>query len=663
MKLTLEDLTVEEKLRLLCGKDFWHIGDLNGKLPSILTSDGPVGVRHTVPVEGSADKTVPSVAYPSVQVLANTWSTECARLTGEALADDCLDQDIHLLLAPGVNIKRSPLCGRNFEYFSEDPLLAGTLAREYIVGLQSRGVGACVKHYLANNLEYDRFHQSSEIDERTMREIYYKPFEIACEAKPVSAMCSYNRVNGEYASENKKGFKVLREEFGFDGIVVSDWGAVRDRTAAAKAGLDVEMPFNEQNYEKLAEDYRAGKISEEEVDACARRVLDFIYRMNDMHAKAKAKTSVEERSARARKVAAEGIVLLKNDGVLPLSGKENLSVCGQFAKPEDWSLLVGDGSSRVQPISEKFDLPAELQKRTKGKVLYEGAFGWRDILSFRQDARVAILNAAQSDVNIVCAGTGSHEESEEMDKRGMRLSSAQERAILDTAEANPNTVVILFAGAAVDVSPWEEEVAAIVYAGFPGMGADEVIADILTGKINPSGKTSETFARLDDYPASHTFINGGVTRYEEGLDVGYRYFCTYDEPTLYPFGFGLSYSEFEYGNLKLEVKDGALEVGFGISNVSERDGKEVSQIYVRECAPLVYRPARELKAFSKDEVKAGKQKSVKLTLEKSAFVHWSTATDEWKVEDGVYEILVCASAEDVKLIGKIKIGEGKISVL
>ena len=283
-KITVTDLSAEEKLRLICAQDFWHTVNFNGKIPQVTVSDGPVGLRKEIIEEGKT-VTVPSVSYPSVQSLANSWSKECARIMGEALADDCIEHEVDILLAPGVNIKRHPLNGRNFEYFSEDPYLAGTLGYEYIEGLQQKGIGACLKHFCCNNLEYNRFEQSSEVDERTLREIYYKPFELACKAKPVSIMSAYNRINGTYASEYKKGFDVLRKEFGFDGVIYSDWEAVRNRAAAAKAGCDFEFPYSEKNYEQLKKDYAAGIISEEEVNACAERILQLVYRLDEIDRK------------------------------------------------------------------------------------------------------------------------------------------------------------------------------------------------------------------------------------------------------------------------------------------------------------------------------------------------------------------------------------------
>ena len=653
--MKIENLTIREKLRLICGKDYWHTEDFGGKLPSVTMSDGPVGVRQTVPKGDGNEETVPAVAYPSVQMLANTWNKELAYQLGESLASDCAEHNVDLLLAPGVNIKRSPVCGRNFEYFSEDPYLAGILAKEYIAGLQENGTGACLKHFVANNLEFDRLHQSSDVDERTLREIYYKPFEIACGAKPVSVMCSYNRVNGVYASENKTGFDALRNDIGFEGAVISDWLAVRDRTSAAKAGLDLEMPFDQENYEKLVADFEAGKITEKEIDACAERVLRLVSRLTEMRRGRTVKLSERERIGIAKKIASEGMILLKNDGILPLTGKENLAVFGHFAKPADWGMLCGGGSSRVLPLDCAFDLPKELQKRTSGSVNYASAFDSDCVNSFKQNIRDAILCASSADVNIICAGTGAKFEYEEDDRKTLRLSAVQERFIVDAASQNVRTVVVLFAGGVIDVSPWADQVAAILYAGFPGMGSDGIIADILTGKMNPCGKTSETFALLDEYPASNQNTTCGVTRYGEGLDVGYRYFETYRKPVLYPFGYGLSYSAFLYLNLQVKSNGYSVELSFEIENRSERDGKEISQVYVHECAPLVYRPFMELKGFSKDEVKANKIKTVKMKSDTSVFAHWSIANKQWKITDGVYEILIGASGADIRLRTRVQI--------
>ncbi|MDE5896391.1 MAG: glycoside hydrolase family 3 C-terminal domain-containing protein [Clostridia bacterium] len=665
-KITVNDLTAEEKLRLICAKGFWYTEDFGGKIPSVCVSDGPVGLRAER-VDGQGAKyTVPAVAYPSTQSLANTWSRECALTMGACLADDCIGQGVDILLAPGVNVKRHPLNGRNFEYFSEDPYLAGTLAKEYITGLQENGVGACVKHFCCNNLEYNRFNQSSEVDERTLRELYYKPFEIACEAKPVSAMCSYNRINGTYASEYKKGFDVLRGEMGFDGAVYSDWDSVRDRTKAAQAGIDIEFPFNEQNYKRLVADYEAGLLSDEALDACAARVLELCYRCEDMRGKRSVKTDEAERLRAAKRIADESMVLLKNDGVLPLRKGTRVAVCGCYARPEP-GMVAGGGSSQVTWRGKGFDLSALLEKRLGTAVAYENMFSFDGVIGhgeFGANPDKGLRNAALADVQIVCAGTGAPFEYESVDRRTMRLPEVQERAILDLAAVNPNIVVAVFAGSAIDMTAWIGQVSAVVFAGFCGEAGGESLADILTGAVNPSGKLSESFPiSLDKVPAANGYIDTRVTRYTEGLDVGYRYFDRRREHVLFPFGHGMSYSAFEYRNLKVTPRDDGVEVSYEVANTSQTRGKEISQIYVREVAPAVYRPYKELKEYNKDEIAAGKSATVKKRLPLSAFAHWSESKDRWEVTDGVYEILVGASSLDVRLRKKILIEKGRIELV
>lgn len=661
-KITVNDLSAEEKLRLICGKDCWRTEGLGGKLPEVFVSDGPMGLRTVKTDADGKEETILAIAYPSINALANTWSTEAAKEMGECLADDCIDRGVDLLLAPGVNVKRHPLNGRNFEYFSEDPYLAGTLAREYIAGVQEGGIGTCLKHFCCNNLEYDRFHQTSDVDERTLREIYYVPFEIACEAKPVSVMCSYNRVNGTYASEYKKGFDVLRKEFGFDGAIFSDWNAVRDRTAAAKAGLDIEMPFSQENYEKLCEDYRAGKLTDEQLDACAKRVIDFVFRCKEMGKNARARRSEKERAEAAKHIASEGIVLLKNENVLPMSEGRSVMVCGCYAKPDTTEMLSGGGSARVEWSDKTFDLPEQLKKRGFA-VSYEPAFRYEGVCSWN-DARRAQALASESDICIVCVGTGAPVEYEGADRQTLRLPAAQESAILETAQQCKNTVVVVFAGGAIEMSAWADKVSAIVFAGLPGMGGDEVIADILTGKICPSGKLSETIpVTLSDVAAVNSFRCAGVTRYSEGLDVGYRYFEKYNVPVQFPFGHGLSYAAFDYSGLRLESHGTCLILSYDIKNVSQRTGKEVSQVYVRECTPLVYRPLKELRAFAKTQIAADEVVTVRHTLGPRAFSHWSSSQDAWEITDGVYEIMVGASVSDIRLRAKVRIKDGQITVI
>lgn len=669
MKKTLKDLTTEEKLRLICGKDCWHTCDFEGKLPFIRVTDASMGVRMPVNPE-NWDGVRPSVSYPSLQMLANTWDLETVKTYAECVADDCLDYGADIILGPGVNIKRSPLCGRNFEYFSEDPYLAGTLAKQYISALQSEGAGVCVKHFCCNNLEYNRLQQSSEVDERTLREIYYKPFEIALEAKPVALMSSYNRINGVLGSEYKKGYEVLRDEYGFEGLIMSDWDAVRNRTKAAQAGCDLEMPYHPEHYEALVADFKAGKNTEEEIDACAQRVLDLVYRCKELQQGKTRKHTQEERIAFTQRAEEEGIVLLKNNGVLPLKKGQSLSMCGWFARPCAYDrkkpeLIGGGGSGWVERITPMFDMLEIMQRVHGGNISFEPAFSDDGVDSSFMISGNAVDNAAESDVNIVFAGTGAHLESEGGDRQRMTLCDAPVRTILDTAAVNKNTVVVLFAGSPIDMSEWIDEVAAVVYVGFPGEMGGEAIANVLTGKVNPSGKLTETFPRCyGDTPASKCYADTKVTRYEEGLDVGYRYYDTYGVPVLFPFGFGLSYSDFKYSEINLvKNDDDSLEVCYNVSNVSETDGKEVSEVYVRAMSSYLYRPYKELKGFAKTFVKAGRKERVKVALDKRAFEYWSVSKNGWDIEDGIYEIIVGASVADEKLSAKIKIKDGEISVL
>lgn len=662
--LTAKDLTAEEKLRLICGQDGWHTADLGGKIPQITVSDGPVGVRKSEFDEnGVWKRDLPAVAYPAIQCLANTWNRSLARKMGESLADDCLDAEVDVLLAPGVNIKRNPLNGRNFEYFSEDPLLAGTLAYEYIDGLQSGGVGACLKHFLANNQEYNRLEQSSEVDDRTLRELYYVPFEIACRAKPVSAMCCYNRVNGVYGSENKCGFDVLRGEFGFDGVIMSDWGAVHDRAASAKAGLDLEMPFDQGRYEKLCEDYRAGRLTDEELDACAQRMLDFIARVKKMSRGKKAATTVERRLDVAQQIAEEGIVLLKNEGALPLKKKQSVTVSGECAAPSQYGRVGGGGSSCVQWIGERYDLAKCLRAKMKGEVRYHRAF-WEYALQEYSDKRELYDSILTSDVNVVCVGTGSTIEREGADRMSVRLTPVQEEMILRTAELNPNTVVVIFAGSAVDVSAWKDKVAAIVLAGFCGERGGEAIARVLTGEVNPSGKLSETFlCKIEDAPTYRSYSDPFVARYSEGLDVGYRHYDKHGLDVNFPFGHGLSYSEFKYGDLSLQAKERSVEVSFSIANRSARAGKEVAQVYVRPYNSYAYRPVRELRGFAKVKTEGGEKKDVSVVLDERAFSYYSTSVRGWVCEDGIYGIEVGASSRDIRLQGLVRCKGGKFEIV
>ena len=647
--MNIKDLTPDEKLTLLCGRDDWTTETCGGKVPEVRVSDGPHGLRRVSKNENGGEVTADATAMPSLSVVANGWNRLSAYDHGGTIADDCADSDVNVLLAPGVNIKKTPLCGRNFEYFSEDPYLAGTLAAEYINGVQSRGVGACLKHFCANNVENDRSWQSSEVDERTLNEIYLKPFEIALKAKPWTVMCSYNPINGVYASENKKLLTdVLRKKFGFDGLVMSDWWAVHNAYKAVRAGLNLRMPHADDNFAALKDAYQKGYLTDEQIDEGVSRVLALAEKANS--AERRARTGKKERHSNAVKIAEEGIVLLKNDdGILPASGKK-ISVSGAFSVNP---VIGGGGSSTVCTAYKIPTLAQAIENITGEKVescvgLYENTFA---------TAKLAFSQAYNADVCVVVVGDGMQKISEGCDRDTLRLRSEQENYIIEMSKYNENLVVVIESGGAVDVSVFEPYAKAIIFAGYAGEGVNEALADIITGKVCPSGKLSETFpySLSDTYMGDYTG-DGLTVEYGEGVFVGYRYYDRMGIPVRYPFGFGLSYAGFEYSDLKIE-KTGETDftVSYTVKNVSEVDGKEISQVYVRDVIAMVARPVKELKGYSKDLIKAGEKKRVSVKLDFSSFAYYSVSLDKWLVENGDFEILVGSSSQDIKLIGKVKI--------
>lgn len=630
------DLSVGEKIALLAGRDFWNTDSLGGKVFEANLSDGPVGVRKPFPDEKGELHDLPSIAYPSAEVLAQTWDPALARLTGECVADDCIEKGVDILLGPGVNLKRTPMCGRNFEYFSEDPLLAGVFGREYIAGAENRGVGTSLKHFCANNREYGRLYISSEVDERTLRELYLVPFEIACEANPSTVMCSYNLVNGVRMSEHAKLYRILRSFWREDGAIVSDWGAVKDRVASLKAGLDLEMPFSEESASALKTAYEKGEISDSDLDECVERLLSLLYKLQERRGKRKVLRTREERLSSAEKVAEEGIVLLKNTGVLPIRNGASVSVTGE----ETNRYFAGGGSARVIPDGEISTLSEALSA-----LLPKSEIVSADVVS--QGKMDAYRLSYGKDVAIVVCGS---EDGEGSDRPSMALSENDVRFILETAKNNKNTVVVLRCGAAVDVSAWENRVAAIVSAGYGGERGNEALAAVLTGKVDAAGRLAETWANgREEYLSENAYRDHNVSLYEEGLRVGYRDFDLRPEAVRYPFGFGLSYAEFSFSDLKVSREKGGAKVTLKVKNISKRAGSEVVQIYVREVEPCVFRPYKELKAFEKVRLAAGEEREITVFLPRRAFSYYSTAEDGWRVHAGTFEVLACKNARDEML--------------
>lgn len=647
MKYDIKNLTLEEKMKLLAGRNRWQLETANGKLPSIFLSDGPHGLRMWDMEKNEVKK---ATAMPNIVVVANSWDRELAYLDGETIADDCIENGADVLLAPGVNVKRTPLCGRNFEYFSEDPYLAGTLAKAYIDGVQSKGVGTSLKHYCANNREYDRLYQSSELDERTLREIYLPAFEIAITAKPWTVMCSYNPVNGVWASENKWLLTdILRDEFGFDGVIVSDWDAVHNSWKAVKAGLDLEMPYRDKAYEEIKYGYEQGYLTEEEIDARVQKILELMEKAEN--GKKTITTTKAERHESAVKVAHGGIVLLKNeDNILPLKSG-NILVNGTL------DYLGGGGSAFVQTDFKPRSLKEELAEKLGDTASVSVSSMGINASLFLHGVRNAYQDAYGKDAVVLCVGNNARIESESYDRDSLRLSCTQEDFILNTARTNENVIVVMFAGSAIDTSAWADKVKAIIFAGFCGEGTLQAVADILTGKVNPSGKLSETFPLcLADTPTGDTRGDGFVDLYTEGIFVGYRWYDRYEKAVAFPFGHGLSYASFEYSDLEICKKSETdYEVSYTVTNTSRVDGKEVSQVYVRDVFAMVTRPNKELKGFEKTFLKAGESKRVTITLNARSFAYYSIPLKKWYVENGDFEILVGASARDIRLTGKIKI--------
>ena len=653
MACDVEKLTYAEKVRLLMAENYWGNNSLGGRIYSFVVADGPLGLRRAKDLtDGGGKGCYPSVAYPSAQTLSQTWNTALAREMGNCLAYDCIDLGVDILLGPGVNIKRTPVAGRNFEYFSEDPYISGAFAAEYVRGVQEKHVGATVKHYCANNLEYCRHYASSEVDEAVLREIYLKPFELAVKAKPYMVMTSYNLVNGVRMSENARLIEVLRKDFGFDGVIVTDWEACKDAKKSIEAGTTMIFPFNAERERELEEVANAHSVSEETVDAAAAKIIALAERCESDKKLRKAEKSVEERIAVAQKIAEEGVVLLKNNGVLPLCKEQNVLMTGAPCKVS----YAGEGSSKVVPCRDYEGLDTEYE-RLGGKVRYcrstyfELMTPWMNRLC-GADIPVCCKMAEGADVTVICAGNEPGAESEFYDRERITLSKVEEQAIKDIAAHSSKTVVVLFAGAPIDMTAWIDCVDAVVWGGFGGQCCAKAVAGVLTGDVNPSGRLTETFPlRLADVPAEQCYRDSFVIKYDEGLNVGYRYFEACGKPVLFPFGYGLSYSEFVYSALSVKVSGAEILVAFSVENVSERDGKEVAQVYVAgNCKEYC---SKELKGFEKIYLHAGERKTVTVGIGVDGLRRYIDG--EWRHASDEYTVFVGKNVGDVQLSAKIKI--------
>ncbi len=653
MKYDINKLTLDEKISLLTGINEWQTSSANGKLPQIFVSDGPNGLQ----MFDSDGNRKSATAMPALSLVAQTWDKELAYLDGETIANDAVEKGADILLAPGVNIKRTPLNGRNFEYLSEDPYLSGILAREFIKGVQSRGIGTSLKHFCANNREKSRRVQSSEIDERALNEIYYRPFEIALEAKPWTVMCAYNPVNGVYASENKKLLKgVLRDRFGFDGLIVSDWASVQSSYKALKATIDLIMPYNENTLENVKTALDKGFITMEEIDACVTNVLRLIEKVQST--KKQINYTVEQRHENAVKIAKGGITLLKNEeNILPLKDGGNYLVVGDLSITP----VGGVGSAFVQTdFVQKTVSELLKEKLPNSQIGYDkGACScapWAGANRIKLEyAKRCYTEAYGKDAVIVFVS--GELEGESFDRSHIKIKKEYEELITNLLRYNKNLIVVVNSASAIDMQDWIDDVKAVVYEGFSGEATNEAISSILVGETNPSGKLAESFPYdLDDTFTGDYPGNGLVEWYNDSIFVGYRYYEKEGIDVLFPFGYGLSYSKFEYSNLRIEqTGECDFNLSYDITNVSDVDGAEVSQVYVKDVFSMVIRPEQELKGFEKTFIKAGETKTVTVKLDFRSFAYYNTALDRWHAENGVFEINIGASSQDIRLTGKINI--------
>ena len=648
----IKKMSLEEKAALCTGAGPWtttpveHLG-----IPELTVTDGPHGVRRVEDVHTFVSTSIPATCFPTAACMASTWDVDLIHKLGEALAYECIALKVDVILGPGVNMKRTPLCGRNFEYYSEDPYLAGEMAVGFINGVQSKGVGTSLKHFAANNQEYQRSTISSEIDERTLREIYLPAFEAAVKkAQPWTVMCSYNKLNGTYAAENHKLLtEILRDEWGFDGFVVSDWGAVHDRVDALEAGLDLEMPGPRERRVKVVIDaVRSGKLAESVLDDAARRILEIVFKAAETVKGGS--FDVVRHHALARQVAGEGMVLLKNNGILPLMKQEHIAVIGRSAKE---AYYQGGGSSHINPT--QLDNPYDELQKVAGDTDLSYAEGYPNDESFNQDLiDDACINARSADVALLYLALPATKESEGYDRPDLDLTSHQVALIKAVSAVQPNTIVILNNGAPVVMNEWIDGTAAVLEAWMMGQAGGGAIADVLFGKVNPSGKLTETFPlNLIDTPA---YINypgeNGAVRYGEGIFMGYRYYDTKEVPTLFPFGYGMSYTTFDYRNPKVSSQtfrdvDG-LTVSVDVTNTGKMAGKEVVQVYVHDHKSRLVRPPKELKGFVKVELQPGETKTVTVSLDFRAFAYYHPAYRQWITEDGEFDILIGASSADIR---------------
>ena len=646
-------LNLEQKCALLSGAGtFTTRGYQKAGVPAITLSDGPNGVRKQA---GAADHlglnpSVPATCFPTAATVACSWDPALGEEIGRAMGEEAAAQEVSVLLGPGLNTKRSPLCGRNFEYFSEDPYLSGKMAAAYVRGIQSEGIAACPKHFAANSQELRRMASDSVLDERTLRELYLTGFEIVVkESAPKTIMSSYNLVNGTYANENAHLLQeILRGDWGFTGAVVTDWGGSNDHALGVKNGSTLEMPApGGDAVRELLAAVQSGKITEADVDARLDELLTLVLDTSADVQKHSRSFDADAHHALARRAAAESTVLLQNDGILPLAADTKVAILGDFAETPRYQ---GAGSSAVNSL--KVDTVLENLAQSGLQVLgFAPGFDRRGMADAAKEAEAVAL-AKQADVAVLFLGLDEIKESEGLDRTDMKLADNQIALLKAVQQANPNTVVVLNAGSSLE-TPWLTHCRAVVYGALGGQAGAGAVLDVLTGKMNPCGKLAETWANCyEDTPAKDNFAGAGRTvQYREGLYVGYRYYQTAGVPVAFPFGHGLSYTSFAYSDLKASA-DG---VTLTVTNTGDRAGAEIVQLYVAKPDAKIFRPAQELKGFAKVPLRPGESRTVVIPLDDKAFRYWNIQTDRWEIEGGQYELRVGASCADIRLAAAVEI--------
>lgn len=652
---TIDEMTLDEKVSLLSGEDFWHTKAVERLgIPSVMMCDGPNGLRKQ---DSNADhlginQSIKAVCFPTSSAIAASFDREIAKKVGETLGREAKAEKIAMVLGPGVNIKRSPLCGRNFEYYSEDPCLSSEMAASYIEGLQSNGVSACVKHFAANNQETRRMNGNSVIDERTLHEIYLASFEGAIKkAKPGSVMCAYNQLNGSYGAENEKlNNEILRKKWGFDGFMVTDWGAIKDRVKGVKAGIELEMPGSASgiaNDQKVKEAVENGSLPEAVLDMAVKRLLTWIFQTAEV-LEEKVEFHPEEDYKKSVEIEKNCAVLLKNQGLLPLKKGTKTAFIGGFVKKPRYQ---GSGSSHINStyVPSLFELT-----ESNDEISYAEGFGLTDYTVNEALEEEAVKLAKECENIVIFAGLPDRFETEGVDRKHLQLPQNQNHLIARIVQANPNTVVVLHNGAPVEM-PWIDNVPAVLEMYLGGDGVSEATLSILYGDNNPSGKLAETFPlKLEDNPSYLNFPGeNGVSHYNEGIFVGYRYYEKKKMNVLFPFGHGLSYTTFSYENMTVSkecfLEGESLQVSFTLKNTGDQAGAEAVQLYIGAADSKVIRPVKELRDFQKVFLQPGESKEITFEVDCSSLAYYETKLDDWFAPSGTYQIAIGSSSEDIRL--------------